>query len=40
MVQSIGERLAREKADLERMAAIREKQALGRNWALTFGTEL
>ncbi|KAK5657036.1 hypothetical protein OQA88_3562 [Cercophora sp. LCS_1] len=36
MVQSIGERLAREKADLERMAAIREKQALGRNWALTF----
>lgn len=40
MVQSIGERLAREKADLERMAAIREKQALGRNWALTFGAEL
>ncbi|KAK1752545.1 mitochondrial D-lactate dehydrogenase 1 [Echria macrotheca] len=36
MVQSISQRLARERADLERVGVMREKQAVGRNWSITL----
>jgi len=36
MVQSISQRLARERADLERIGEIREKTAVGRNWSITL----
>lgn len=36
MVQSISQRLARERADQERMGNMREESAAGRNYAITF----
>jgi hypothetical protein len=39
MVESISQRLQREKADLERLGLLHEGRGAGRNFAITFSSE-